>query len=63
MGCVSFCFCRLHYRKLAFGFPALEIYCSDDDGDIDAMGVCELSRYNRSLTRSFACLKNITASS
>lgn len=50
------------YRRLAF-FPAFEMHCSDVDGDIEAIGVCELSRYKRSLTRSLACLKNITASS
>lgn len=35
----------------------------DNDGDIDAIGVCEMSRNKRSFTRSFACLKNSTASS
>lgn len=32
-------------------------------GDIDAIGVCASSRYNRSFTRSAACRRKITASS
>lgn len=51
------------YRKDVFGLPAFGMNCSEEDGDIDAIGVCEMSRYKRSLTRSFACLKKSTASS
>lgn len=52
------------YRKQAFGRAPFVVRCSDvDDGDIDAIGVCEQSLYNSNLTRSSACRRNITASS
>lgn len=51
------------YRRDAFGLPVFGMNCSDDDGEIDAIGVCEMSRNKRSFTRSFACLRNSTASS
>lgn len=52
------------YLRHVFCLPVLQTdLCSEPDGDIDAIGVCALSRYKRSLTRSDACLKNITASS